>query len=151
MQRWENHPTRSFVSNCVSSFSSTDRLNWSRESKNSKPNCVSRRRRRTSSSSSSSRLLHRTLPIANGRTSREQLQTYKDQVRQFSITIVELQKSLTEKQELYIKLQADFEHFKQQSKTVSTAYLRKHRFARTTHTSCCFDSSVELVCCQAIE
>jgi hypothetical protein len=41
------------------------------------------------------------------------MEVYKDQVRQFSITIVQLEQNLREEQEKFIKLQTDFDNLNQ--------------------------------------
>jgi hypothetical protein len=45
-----------------------------------------------------------------------QIQVYKDQVRQFSITIVQLEKSFEEEKEKRIKIQVDFDNLNKNGK-----------------------------------
>jgi len=47
-----------------------------------------------------------------------QIQVYKDQVRQFSITIVQLEKSLAEEQEKRIKIQVEFDNLNKNGKWI---------------------------------
>ncbi|CAF4853648.1 unnamed protein product, partial [Rotaria sp. Silwood2] len=48
-----------------------------------------------------------------------QIEVYKDQVRQFSITIIQLEKNFGEEQEKRIKLQADFDNLNKNDKGIS--------------------------------
>ncbi|CAF4129430.1 unnamed protein product, partial [Rotaria sp. Silwood1] len=45
-----------------------------------------------------------------------QIEVYKDQVRQFSITIVQLEKSFADEQEKRIKLQVDLDNYNRNDK-----------------------------------
>jgi hypothetical protein len=47
-----------------------------------------------------------------------QIQVYKDQVRQFSITIVQLEKSFAEEQEKRIKIQVEFDNLNKNGKWI---------------------------------
>jgi len=47
-----------------------------------------------------------------------QIQVYKDQVRQFSITIVQLEKSFEEEKEKRIKIQVDFDNLNKNGKWI---------------------------------
>jgi hypothetical protein len=48
-----------------------------------------------------------------------QIQVYQDQVRQFSITIVQLEKNLSEEREQQTKLQSNFDQFNKNGKDIN--------------------------------
>ncbi len=52
-----------------------------------------------------------------------QIQVYKDQVQQFSITIVQLEKNFGEEQEKRIKLQTDLDNLNQNGKNTHIKFI----------------------------
>lgn len=52
-----------------------------------------------------------------------QIQVYQDQVRQFSITIIQLEKTLSEEREERTKIQSDFDQPSKTGKNISPSYL----------------------------